>query len=344
MSPRRRCSRRGLLAGIGCAAFGLAAAVPTDAIATDFYQGKTLTVIVGFAPGGGVDTSARMVAKHLVRHIPGQPGLVVQNMEGAAGLVTANHLDRRVAADGLTLAVPGRSWFVEGVVKSPGVAFDVSKIAYIGSPGAANSLAYVRTSTGIKSYDDLKASRQTLTFGALGITTPTAMVPVMLAANGVPIKVVLGYVSSARVLLALEQGEVDGYFTVEDTFSRRQDLIEKKIVIPIFQSQAGPAKIPVVRDILPKSDGPLLTLVLALDSFGLPLVGPPGLPPDRSEILRKAFVAMCNDKEYQAEAAKIDLPVGSPLDGAQLTTMINDLALAATPDVIAAYRRLVGSK
>ena len=89
--------------------------------ANDFYQGKTLTVIVGFAPGGGVDTTARMVARHLVRFIPGQPALVIQNMEGAAGIVAANHLGRRVAADGLTLAVPGRSWFVEGIVKNPSV-------------------------------------------------------------------------------------------------------------------------------------------------------------------------------------------------------------------------------
>src|SRR6266568_1240944 len=152
--------------------------------AADVYQGKTLTVIVGFAPGGGVDTTARVVARHLVRFIPGQPSLVVQNMEGAAGVVAANHLDRRVAPDGLTLAVPGRSWFVEGVVKSPGVSFDPTKLAWIGSPGAVNSVLYVRTSTGIKSFDELKSSSRPLSLGALGSGTPTAMVPVMLAGNG----------------------------------------------------------------------------------------------------------------------------------------------------------------
>src|SRR5690349_11665012 len=115
-------SRRRALVGLGAA--GLAGVLPPSARADDFYQGKTLTVIVGFVPGGGVDTTARMVARHLVRFIPGQPNLVIQNMEGAAGIISANFLARRVAADGLTLAVPGRSWFVEGVVKNPSVTFD----------------------------------------------------------------------------------------------------------------------------------------------------------------------------------------------------------------------------
>ena len=108
--------------------------VAVEALGADFYQGKTLTMIVGFAPGGGVDNTARVVGRHLARFIPGAPGLVVQNMEGAAGLVAMNYVDKRVAADGLTVAIPGRSWFVEGALRGPGVAFDVDKITFIGSP------------------------------------------------------------------------------------------------------------------------------------------------------------------------------------------------------------------
>ena len=91
-----------------------------SARAADFYAGKTLTMIVGFAPGGGVDTTARVVGRHLVRFIPGAPTLLVQNMEGAAGLVAMNYLSRRVAADGLTIAMPGRSWYVEGALRESG--------------------------------------------------------------------------------------------------------------------------------------------------------------------------------------------------------------------------------
>jgi hypothetical protein len=339
-------SRRQMLAGLAGSALagGITAMPQRRALAADFYQGKTITMIVGFAPGGGVDSTARVVARHLVRHIPGQPGIVVQNMEGAAGLVAANYLGRRVAPDGLTVAVPGRSWFVEGVVKSPGVAFDVGKVSYIGSPGAANSMIYVRSSIGINSVEDLKASPRTLAFGALGSATPTAMLPVLLARQGIPIRVILGYVSTARVLVALEQGEIDGAFTVEDSFARRQDLIRDRVVTPIAQSQAVVPGLPVVRDMLPAADWPLLALVLALDSFGLPLVGPPDLPADRVEILRDAFLSMCSDPEYRTEAARAELPVGAPLSGAQLVAMVGELAGTARPEVVAAYRALVSAK
>jgi tripartite-type tricarboxylate transporter receptor subunit TctC len=341
-----RLSRRRLLSGIGTGALSLtlAAASSKEGRAADFYQGKTLTLIVGFAPGGGVDTTSRLIARHLVRFIPGQPGVVVQNMEGAAGVIAANFLDRRIAPDGLTLAVPGRSWFVEGIVKSPGVTFDPTKLTWIGSAGAVNSMMFVRSGTGIKSFDELKASQKTLTFGSLGSTTPTGMVPTMLAAHGVPIKVIFGYVSTARVLLALEQGEVDGVFTVEDAFSRRQDLIKNKVVIPILQNKPTLPGIPQLREVLPKSEEALLTMVMSLENFGLPLVGPAGIPAEQTEIMRKAFVEMCKDPDYQAEAAKVDQPIGAPIDGAQLKTMIDDLAVTATPAIVAAYKRLGAAK
>jgi tripartite-type tricarboxylate transporter receptor subunit TctC len=127
--------------------------------------------------------------------------VVVQNIEGAAGNVAASYLARRAAPDGLTLAVPGRSWFIEGIVERSGNLFEPGKLSYIGSPGAVNSVLYVRSRTGIKSSAELKSSARPLVFGALGGTTPTAMVPALLAADGWPIKVVLGYVSTARVLL-----------------------------------------------------------------------------------------------------------------------------------------------
>src|SRR5262245_59946541 len=181
---------------------------PVDAKAADFYRGKTLNVLVGFAPGGGVDATARVMARHLVRFIPGQPAVVIQNMEGAAGIVATTHLDRRVAPDGLTLAVPGRSWYIEPIVKRSSVSFDPTRLTAIGSPGAVTSTAFLRASTGITSFDELMTSSKAVSFGALGAGTPTAMVPALLVAAGAPVKVVLGYVSTARLLLALEQGEI----------------------------------------------------------------------------------------------------------------------------------------
>jgi tripartite-type tricarboxylate transporter receptor subunit TctC len=336
MNARRRIGSA--LCGLAAATLGLAPAA--NVAAADFYADKTLTVIVGFAPGGGVDTTARVVARNLVRFIPGRPGVVVRNMEAAAGLVAATHMSRRVVPDGLTLAVPGRSWFIEGIINSPGVTFDPTAFSYIGSPGAVSSVMYVRPSTGVTTFEALKTSPRPLIFGALRSNTPTAMVPAMLARRGAPIRVVPSYGSTARVLLALQQGEVDGFFTVEDSFGNQEELIASKVVVPILQTRPKLAGIPLVRDVLPASDGRLLALVLALDDFGLPLVGPPGMPAERVELLRAVFLAMCRDPDYQAEAARMNQPIGAPFGGAELAAMIRELAATAAPDVVAAYRRL----
>jgi len=339
-------SRRALISGLGTGSLslGLAIAPSSRTRASDFYQGRTLTLIVGFAPGGGVDSNARLISRHLARFIAGQPNIVVQNMEGAGGVVAATHVNQRVTADGLTIAVPGRSWYVEGIVKSPGVTFDPTRFTWIGSPGAVNSMLYVRAATGVRDFDDLKASPKTLTFGSLGASTPTGMIPAMLAATGLPIKIIYGYGSTTRVLLALEQGEIDGVFTVDDSFARRQDLLTNRIVVPILQNKPAIAGLPLLRDALPKERASLLTLALALENFGLPVVGPPGIPADRVEILRGAFLAMCADREFQLEATKFDLPTGAPLDGARLKVMIDELAAVATPDVIAAYKWFGGAR
>jgi tripartite-type tricarboxylate transporter receptor subunit TctC len=308
----------------------------------DFYQGKTLTVIVGYAPGGGVDASARAMTRHLGRFIPGRPAIVVQNMEGAAGIVSVNHLDRRVAPDGLTLAVPGRSWYIEAIVKRPGIAFDPTRFTYIGSPGTVSAAAFIRASTGLTSYEELKASPKTVTFGALGATTPTAMAPALLGANGAAVKVVLGYVSTARILLALEQGEIDGTFTVGNALASRAELFAK--VVPIVQTAPVRPGVPLLRDVVRASHRPIVDLVMAPDSIGVPLVGPAGMPADATAILRKAFLAMAQDKDYQTDAEKVELPVGSPIEGSQIAAMIRALAAAATPEVIAEFNRLAGGK
>lgn len=347
MKPQRAANWLCAIAAGSAVAMAMAMAIalaPGAARADDFYRGKTLTVVVGFAPGGGVDNTARVVARHLARFIPGEPGVVVQNIEGAAGIVAMNYVAKRVAPDGLTLAVPGRSWYVEGALKGPGISFDVDKLSYVGSPGQVNSALFVRTATGVDSLAALKASPRPLTFGTLGSTTPTAMVPALLAANGYPVKLISGYVSTSRVLLALEQGEVDGFWTVEDSFARRHDLLEKNIVRPILQTGPLHPGMAVLRDVVPESQRPLLMLLAAPEDFGLPLVGPPAVAEERVAILRNAFMAMAADPVYQSDAVKAEQPVGAPIGGARLQDMIAELARAATPDIVAAYRSLAAAK
>lgn len=329
-----------LLLGAGVL-IGVLAAGPA-ARAADFYQGKTLTVIVGYAPGGGVDTTARAVTRHLGRFIPGNPAVTVQNMEGAAGIVSLNHLVRRVAPDGLTLGIPGRSWFVEGIVKRQGVAFDPVTLTYIGSPGSVTSAAFIRTATGIKTFEALKASSKPVSFGALGAGSHTATVPNLLAAAGAPIRVVLGYVSTARILLALEQGEIDGSFTTGDGLSNRPALAKQ--VMPIVQSAPRYPGLPLIRDVIRAEHRAVLDLVLATDTFGVPIVAPPGVPAEQTAILRKAFLAMAQDAAYQADARRVELPVGSPIEGGKLADMMRALASATTPVVIAEFQKLAGGK
>jgi tripartite-type tricarboxylate transporter receptor subunit TctC len=263
-------------------------------------------------------------------------------MEGAAGIVSVNHLVRRVAPDGLTLGIPGRSWFIEGIVKRQGVAFDPVTLTYVGSPGSVTSAAFIRTATGIKTFDELKASKTTVRFGALGAGTHTATVPKLLAAHGLPISVVLGYVSTARILLALEQGEIDASFTTGDGIANRTALMKQ--VTPIVQSAPRFSGLPLLRDVVDKRYGPLLDLVMATDTVGVPIVGPPGMPAEQTAILRKAFLAMAQDKEYQADAKRVELPVGSPIEGGKLAAMMRVLAAATTPEVITEFRQLASGK
>jgi tripartite-type tricarboxylate transporter receptor subunit TctC len=320
----------------------LALALTSPALAADLYQGKTLTVIVGYAPGGGVDASARAITRHLGRFIPGHPNIVVQNMEGAAGIVSLNHLDRRVAPDGLTLAIPGRSWYIEAIVRRSSIGIDPTRLTYIGSPGEVSAAGFVHARTGITTYAGLKAASKPVTFGALGATTPTAMAPALLAANGAQVKVVLGYVSTARVLLALEQGEIDGTFTVGNALAARSDLAAKMAVLV----QTAPARpgVPLLRDVVRAPQQPVVDLVQAPDSIGLPLVGPAGMPAEATAVLRQAFLAMAADKDYQADAERVDLPVGQPIEGSRIAQMMAALAAKATPDVIAEFSRLAGAK
>ena len=305
----------------------------------NFYRGRSLSLVVGFNPGGGIDTAGRLIAKHLVRFIPGNPGVTVQNMEGAGGLVAANYLSRAVP-DGLTLGVPGRSWFVVGAVRNPAAKFDPAAMSYIGSSGTVNSALWMRPDSGITSFAQLMARQDKVVLGALNATSQDSMVPALLAQNGVPVRIIRGYNSSAKVLLAIEQGEVPGIFHVVDGFAKRPDLIENRVVVPILQTQPVFKGLPLVRDVISARERPLLDLVTAGEAFGVLLAGPPGIPSDRVEGLRRAFTAMAGDVQFQAESARMDVPRGEPLAGATIAAMMAALVRTTTPEIAAAYERL----
>ena len=215
------------------------ALLSTPVGAQDFYAGKTLTVIAGFPPGGGVDGEMRMLSKYLARYIPGQPTIVSRNMPGAGGIVLANHLYNAVAPDGLTLGMPGRSGFLlSNVVPQQGISYDLTRYSYVGSAGSAANALWLHRRTGVSSIAELRRTKTEIVIGALNARSENAIAPRVLASyEGWPLKVVTGYPGFNDVLIALERGEVDGLFSHEGSVANtRPDLIASGAVKPVVQT------------------------------------------------------------------------------------------------------------
>src|SRR5439155_1689031 len=160
----------------------LALAAPVGACAQDFYAGKTLTVIAGFPPGGGVDGEMRVLTRYFAKYIPGHPTIVSRNMQGAGGILLGNHLYNVAPADGLTLGMPGRSGFLlSNVVPQKNINYDLTKFSYVGGAGGAANALWLSSRTGIGSVAELKAARKEIVIGALNPRSENAIAPRVLA-------------------------------------------------------------------------------------------------------------------------------------------------------------------
>src|SRR5215813_11525109 len=188
----------------------LCLAVAPAQAADDVFAGKTINVIAGFPPGGGVDGEMRVLARFFAKYIPGQPGIVPRNMQGAGGIILANHLYNVVTADGLTLGMPGRSGFLlSNVVPQKGINYDLGRFSYVGGAGSASNALWVHRRTGIASVADLKQSRAPIVIGALNARSENAIAPRVLESyESWPLKIVTGYPGFSEVLIALDRGEV----------------------------------------------------------------------------------------------------------------------------------------
>lgn len=334
-------TRRQTIKGFAAAGVAGLAAQPSHA-AADFFAGKTITVICGYNPGGGVDVSTRLIARHLGRFIPGDVKTIVRNMQGASGIVSANHMYLRALPDGLTVAVPGRNWILKPLLGIKNATFDPTKFGYIGSTGGTNSVAWIRADLGIKTPADFKASPRKILFGGLVQSTLLAWGPKLLQEIGLPVNVIMGYDNTARVILAIEQKELDAIYTADTSFTHRRDLVENKVVIPVFQSAAWRPEVPLIDELVPQEHHALLQLVHGSSTFGMPLIAPPGTPADRLQVLRKAFADMTRDKAFQADAKKVGEPYEAPIEGEALTGVVNKLVKSVTPTAAAALKELTG--
>jgi tripartite-type tricarboxylate transporter receptor subunit TctC len=324
------------------------ASATTTARADDFYAGKTLTIIAGLPPGGGVDGEMRVLARYFAKYIPGNPTIVARNMPGAAGIILANSLYNTAAADGLTLGMPGRSGFLlSNVVPQKGVGYDITRFSYIGSAGGAANALWVASRTGVGSLSELRAATKPIVIGALNARSENAIAPKVLAQyEGWPLKVVTGYGGFNEVVIAIERGEVDGLFSHEGSIANsRPDMITSGALRALVQSSDAIAGVPLLPDVIDKPETKaLLGLVTAPSEIGLPLLGPPGMPADRLETLRASYRRLMADEDYRAEADRRGLPVGRAITGADLQRLIAQTLATASAAVVKDYLALAGIK
>jgi tripartite-type tricarboxylate transporter receptor subunit TctC len=333
-------TRRTAIKGFAATGFGLLAR-PSRA-AEDFFDGKAITVICGYNPGGGVDVGTRLIARHLARFVPGDVKTIVRNMQGASGIVSANHMYQRAQPDGLTLAVPGRNWILKPSIGIKNATFDPRKFGYVGSTGGTNSVAWIRADLGIRTLADFKGSSRKILFGGLVQSTLLAWGPKLLQEVGLPVSVIMGYDNTSRVILAIEQKELDAIYTADTSFTLRRDLIDNKVVVPLFQSAPVRPGVPSISELVPPEQQGLLALVHGQSAFGMPLIAPPGTPDERLLVLRKAFAQMTQDKAFQEDARKVGEPYESPVEGAALAAVVNQLVDSVTPTAAAALKELTG--
>lgn len=326
----------------------LAAGAPDGAKARDFYEGKTLTLFAGYPPGGGVDNEMRLVAQYLGKFIPGKPTIVAKNMPGAGGMILGNHLYNKVAADGLTIGMPGRSGFLlANIIGDKGAQYDLAKFTYIGSAVSTNSILWVRKETNIRTLADLRKTKKEIVIGGLNSRSQNVVVPRVLAKyQGFPFRTVHGYPGFHAVLVALERGEVDGLFSHEGSIQgTRPDLIASGKVVAIFQTFPIEPNVPLMDSFVKDArERELLRLLNAPSRIGLPTLGPPNMNREATDILRASFQKMAADKEFRATAEKRGMTVSHPVPGAELQDFIAQNLSAVAPEVVQEYLGYTQSK
>lgn len=275
------------------------------------YAGKTITIVVGYKPGGGYDATARLLARHLPEHIPGKPTIIVQNMPGANSLIAANHVYGVAKPDGLTIGTFNRNLPIAQLTGVAGVKFDMTKFAWIGSAASEATILAIRSDLPYKNFDEMRKSGKEIVIGATGPGANTYDFPLLIKELlGVKLKIVSGYSSSSDIMLAIERKEADGR---AGSYSSILPFIDRKLVRPVIRARAvepGIEQLPVDENLAPT---PRAKAIMALRSapevIGRPYVMPPGTPDAMVKAMREAFAKAIKDPKLIAEAkkAKMDL-------------------------------------
>jgi len=329
----------------GVLAIAAVAAAPLAAQAADqFFKGRTISIVVPADPGGSYDLYARLVATHMVKHLPGAPTGIVQNMPGAGGLRAINHLYSLAPKDGTVLQIPVQDIALSEALGRDGVDFKVANLTWIGRIAPSVDLQITWGDKKIRSIDEVK--KREITIAATGPNSPTSLNPMVLnAVIGTKFKLISGYKSNAEMSAAMERGETDGAFATWSTMKTAFPgwIRERKIdYLVVYTAERIPelADVPAVTELADgKIEKQILALLASTGTLGRSLVTAPGVDPARVAELRGAFDAMVVDAAFLADVKRLNIEFG-PLSGADTQKAISGM-FDVEPSVIARTREIV---
>jgi tripartite-type tricarboxylate transporter receptor subunit TctC len=312
----------------------------------EFYRGKQIKLVVGTAAGQDYDLWARLIGRHITRHIPGNPALIVENMPGAGHIVATNHLFNVAARDGTVLGMVSRNMTDAAVMGLANVRYDPGRFNWLGSPEINHRVMFVSASSGFETVADLFARE--LIVGAPGGVQGVTAAPLLLKnLLGMKLKIVQGYRSPGDVVLAVTRGEVGGFVnSVGGPVGARRQWVETGQMRILFnmEPEAVPWLVaPTIFDYL-KTDEQraVLTFFSGNTQLGRPLMAPPGVPVDRVEALRQAFDATMREPAFLKEAESMGFEV-APQSGARIATLVAT-ALATPKDIVKLAERATQSE
>lgn len=290
-------------------------------------------LLIGFGVGGGYDIWGRTVARHMSRHIPGNPTIVPQNVPAAGSLVAASTIYEGVPTDGSVFALISRDAPLGPITNQPGARFDPTKMSWIGTPTRETNVCVAYQTAKVRKVEDLYEHE--LVMGDVGPGSGTRVYPKALAGLlGMKFKLVGGYKSSADVMLAMQRDEVQGICESFDSIrSRRPDWLAKKTINILFQGAAEASLdlpgVPLIQELTRNpEERQAIEFLYAGQGIGRPFVAPPGMPPDRLSMLRRAFDATMKDPEFVSDVRRQKLDL-DPIDGERLGALI--IRIYATP-------------
>jgi tripartite-type tricarboxylate transporter receptor subunit TctC len=306
--------------------FILAAAGGADAQPVEqFFARKSITIVIGYTAGGSYDLYGRVVARHLGKHIPGQPSVIAQNMPGAGSLKAANYLYEVAPKDATTLGMIVESAALEQALANPAAQYDAAKFGYVGRVATSNNIFMQWHTAEVQSIADARRSESSLAGTGPGSIAET--VPRLLnALTGTRFKLVSGYPASSEGMLAMERGEVDGASSswAAVKVGKQAWLREGKIRIILQTTPARTAELPDAPSLGEIGDTAEDKLVFALyasgSAIGRSLLAPPGVPAERLQALREAFQAMVKDPEFVADLQRLNVEL-DPLPGAAVAEL-----------------------